>query len=152
MQLRVWIYEYMNIWIYETSLVRRSRTSDGSWHRCFHEVRVLTVFEGEVYWRELGFQLDNHIINNITITTAIARKLRLTLVIEEHFEFTIRAAHTVKISACAHCIVRLPLDFRHTTAIQPPYNRHSEQVPVHKYRYIYQFCYISAKSGIKPSN
>ena len=115
-------------------------------------VRVLTVFEGEVYWRELGFQLDNHIINNITITTAIARKLRLTLVIEEHFEFTIRAAHTVKISACAHCIVRLPLDFRHTTAIQPPYNRHSEQVPVHKYRYIYQFCYISAKSGIKPSN
>ena len=86
----------------------------------------------------------------------MARKLRLTvrltLVIEEHFEFTIRAAHTVKISACAHCIVRLPLDFRHTTAIQPPYNRHSEHVPVHKYRYIYQFCYISAKSGIKPSN
>ena len=37
--------------------------------------------------------------------------------IEEHFEFAIRAAHTVKISGCAHCIVRLPRDFRHTTAI-----------------------------------
>jgi hypothetical protein len=38
-------------------------------------------------------------------------------VIEEHFEFAIRDARTVKISACAHCIVRLPRHFRHTTAI-----------------------------------
>ena len=35
----------------------------------------------------------HHIINDITNTTAIARKLRLTVV--EHFEFTIR-------NACAH--------------------------------------------------
>ena len=70
------------------------------------------------------------------------RKLRLTLVIEEHFEFTIRAAHTVKISVCAHCIVRLPLDFRHTTAIQPPYNRHTTAI-VSKYRYISTGIYTS---------
>ena len=95
-------------------------------------VRVLTVFEGEVYCRELGFQLDNHIINDITITTAIARKLRLTLVIEEHFEFTIHAAHTVKISAC----------FRQTSAIQPPSNRHTAAI-VSKYRYISTDIYTS---------
>jgi hypothetical protein len=35
------------------------------------------------------------------ITTATARKFRRTLVMEGHFEFTIRVAHTVKISACA---------------------------------------------------
>ena len=76
-------------------------------------------------------------------TTAIAKKLRRSVVIEEHFTFAIRDAHTVKISACAHCMMRVPREFRHTTAIQPPYSRHSEQVPVHKYRYIFQFCYIS---------
>ena len=32
-------------------------------------------------------------------TTAIAKKLRRSVVIEEHFEFAIRDAHTVKISA-----------------------------------------------------
>ena len=37
-------------------------------------VRVLPVIEGEPYCRELGFQLDNHNINDIT--TAIAKKLR----------------------------------------------------------------------------
>jgi hypothetical protein len=50
-------------------------------------------------------------------TTAIAKKLRRSVVIEEHFEFAIRAAHTVKISACAHCILRVPREFRHTNAI-----------------------------------
>jgi hypothetical protein len=28
----------------------------------------------------------------------------------------------------------------------------SQQVPVHKYQYILQFCYINAKSGIKPAH
>ena len=55
--------------------------------------------------------------DDIRNTSAIAEKLRRSVVIEEHFEFAIRDAHTVKISACAHCILRLPRDFRHTTAI-----------------------------------
>jgi hypothetical protein len=50
-------------------------------------------------------------------TTAIAKKLRRSVVIEEHFEFAIRDAHTVKISGCAHCILRVPRGFRHTTAM-----------------------------------
>jgi hypothetical protein len=54
--------------------------------------------------------------DDIRNTTAIAKKLRRSVVIEEHFEFAIRAAHTVKISACAHCILRVPRGFRHTTA------------------------------------
>ena len=52
-------------------------------------------------------------IRNIT---AIAKKLRRSVVIEEHFEFAIRGAHTVKILACAQCMERLP----RTSAIQPP--------------------------------
>jgi hypothetical protein len=81
---------------------------------------VAAVFEGEVYCRELGFQLNNHIIiyNDITITTAIARKLRLTLMIDEHFEFAIHAAQTVKISACTHCMHRSSA----TSARLPKYN------------------------------
>ena len=55
--------------------------------------------------------------DDIRNTTAIAKKLRRSVVIEEHFEFAIRDAHAVKISACAHCIVRLPRHFRHTTTI-----------------------------------
>jgi hypothetical protein len=39
--------------------------------------------------------------------------LRRSVVIEEHFEFAIRGAHTVKISAA-------------TSAALPPYNRHSK--------------------------
>ena len=40
------------------------------------------------------------------------------MVIEEHFEFArIRGAHTVKISACAHCMEGLPRHFRHRTTI-----------------------------------
>ena len=31
----------------------------------------LVLFEGEVNWWKLGFQPDNHIINDITITTAV---------------------------------------------------------------------------------
>jgi hypothetical protein len=58
--------------------------------------------------------------DDIRNTIAIAKKLRRSVVIEEHFEFAIRAAHTVKISGCVHSIVQLPRDFRHTTAIQPP--------------------------------
>ena len=108
-------------------------------YRLYDRVRALPVIEGEPYCRELGFQLDNHIVNDNIITTATDRKLRLTLVIQEHFEFAIRVAHAVKISACAYCIVRLLPDFRHTTAIRPPYNHHSEQVPVHKYWHIHQF-------------
>ena len=81
------------------------------------------------------FQLDNHIINNITITAPIARKLRLTLVIEEHFEFTIRAAkNSEDIRMCAQLISNM-CDFRETSAIQPPYNRHTTAI-VSKYRYI----------------
>ena len=57
----------------------------------------------------------------ILVLHAIAKKLRRSVVIEEHFEFTIRAAHTVKISACAHCILRVPREFRHTV-----YKRHSK--------------------------
>ena len=49
-------------------------------------------------------------------TTAIAKKLRRSVVIEEHFEFAIRDAHTVKISACGHCIGRVPRGFRRTNA------------------------------------
>ena len=58
--------------------------------------------------------------DDIRNTTAIAKKLRCSVVIlvEEHFEFAIRAAHTVKISAAgAQCIERVPREFRHTTAI-----------------------------------
>ena len=55
--------------------------------------------------------------DDIRNTTAIAKKLRRSVVIEEHFEFAIRDAHTVKISACAHCILRVPRGFRHTTTI-----------------------------------
>ena len=55
--------------------------------------------------------------DDITNITAIAKKLRHSVVIEEHFEFAIRDAHTVKISACAHCILRVPREFRHTNAI-----------------------------------
>ena len=51
--------------------------------------------------------------DDIRNITAIAKKLRRGVVIEEPFEFTIRAAHTVKISACAHCMERLPRHFRH---------------------------------------
>ena len=55
--------------------------------------------------------------DDIRNTTAIAKKLRRSVVIEEHFEFAIRDAHTVKISASAHCILRVPRGFRHTTTI-----------------------------------
>ena len=54
--------------------------------------------------------------DDIKNTTTIAEKLRRSVVIEEHFEFAIRGAHTVKISACAQCMERLP----RTSAIQPP--------------------------------
>ena len=55
--------------------------------------------------------------DDIRNTTAVAKKLRRGVVIEEHFEFAIRDAHTVKISAGAQCIGRLPRDFRHTNTI-----------------------------------
>ena len=66
----------------------------------------------------------------------IARKLHRTLVTEEHFEFAIRAAHTVisvKISISAlHSTTsaRLLPQNRHTTATSG-YSRHSAQAPVH---------------------
>jgi hypothetical protein len=58
--------------------------------------------------------------DDIRNTTTIAKKLRHSVVIEEHVEFAIRDARTVKISAhvsaCAQCILRVPRGFRHTTA------------------------------------
>jgi hypothetical protein len=82
-------------------------------------VRVLHLTRGEVNEGKVGY-LDynpyHRTIPGIPMTIAIAKKLRRSVVIEEHFEFAIRDAHTVKISACAHCSVRLP----RTSAIQPP--------------------------------
>ena len=40
--------------------------------------------------------------DDIRNTTAIAKKLRRSVVVEENFEIEIRGAHTVKISACVH--------------------------------------------------
>jgi hypothetical protein len=116
-------------------------------------VHVLAVSKGKVNERKLGYYYDPyHRPDDIRNTTAIAKKLRHSVVIEERFEFAIRAARKVRILECAHCIVRLPLDFRHTAAIQPPYDRHSEQVPIHNHRYIHPFCYISAKSRVRPAH
>jgi hypothetical protein len=76
-----------------------------------------TPFKGGTQRGETGLLLQPVPPDDIRNTTAIAKKLRRSVVIEEHFEFTIRDTHTVKISACAHCILRVPRGFRHTTAI-----------------------------------
>ena len=68
-------------------------------------------------WAETRLLLQPVPSDDIRNITAIAKKLRRSVVIEEHFEFAIRDAHTVKISACAHCILRVPREFRHTNAI-----------------------------------
>ena len=70
-------------------------------------VRVIPVSSGEVNQRKVGYYYDpyHRTISGIQCTTAIAKKLHRSVVIEEHFEFEIRNAHTVKISAGAHCMV-----------------------------------------------
>jgi hypothetical protein len=91
-------------------------------------VRVLVVLKGELNERKLGYFLLLRPIppDDIRNTSAIAKKLCRSVVIEEHFEFAIRAAHTVKISAGAQYaserrslsrIVRVPRECRHTAAI-----------------------------------
>jgi hypothetical protein len=72
------------------------------------------VFEGEVNSQNLGFQLDNHIINDITITTAIARKLCLTLVIQEtlSLQFVLLAWWRFQHARTSTC------DFRGSSTIQ----------------------------------
>ena len=73
--------------------------------------------EGGTQRGEFGLLLRLIPPDDIRNTTAIAKKLRRSVVIEEHFEFAIRGAHTVKISACAHCMEGLPRHFRHRTTI-----------------------------------
>ena len=47
-------------------------------------------------------------LRGILNITAIDRKLHLTMVIEEHFEFALCAARTVKISAAGSFAIHLP--------------------------------------------
>ena len=60
----------------------------------FFLVRVLFVLKGKS-------MNGNYVITAVLLPN---KKLRRTVAIEERFEFAIRAAHTVKISGCAHCI------------------------------------------------
>ena len=82
-------------------------------------VRVLVVLKGELNERKLGYFLLLRPIppDDIRNTSAIAKKLCRSVVKKEHPEFAIRAAHTVKITAGAHCA---------SSAGVPPYSRHSK--------------------------
>ena len=75
-----------------------------------------TPNKGGTKREETGLLLQPVPPDDIRNITAIAKKLRRSVVIEEHFEFAIRAAHTVKYQheRTAYC------EFRESSAIQPP--------------------------------
>jgi hypothetical protein len=72
-------------------------------------------------WAETRLLLQPVPPDDIRNITAIAKKLRRSVVIEEHFEFAIRGAHTVKIS-----LISMRAMHTASSAEVPPYNRHSK--------------------------